>query len=64
MESTKNYPVSFNGKMRFTMELPMDMSREEIEKNVLNDDRTKNQLDGSTPKKVIVVPGKIVNIVM
>jgi len=50
--------------MRFTMELPMDMSREEIEKNVLNDDRTKNQLDGSTPKKVIVVPGKIVNIVM
>ena len=64
VESTKNYPVSFNGKMRFTMELPMDMSREEIEKNVLNDDRTKNQLDGSTPKKVIVVPGKIVNIVM
>ncbi len=64
VESTKNYPVSFNGKMRFTMELPMDMSREEIEKNVLNDDRTKNQLDGYTPKKVIVVPGKIVNIVM
>lgn len=64
VESTKNYPVSFNGKMRFTMELPMDMSREEIEKNVLNDDRTKNQLDGSIPKKVIVVPGKIVNIVM
>jgi len=64
VESTKNYPVSFNGKMRFTMELPMDMSREEIEKNVLDDDRTKNQLDGSTPKKVIVVPGKIVNIVM
>jgi len=64
VESTKNYPVSFNGKMRFTMELPMDMSREEIEKNVLNDDRTKIQLDGSTPKKVIVVPGKIVNIVM
>ncbi|MFV8281034.1 leucine--tRNA ligase [Christiangramia marina] len=64
VESTKNYPVSFNGKMRFTMELPMDMSREEIEKNVLNDDRTKNQLDGSTPKKVIVVPGKIVNIVI
>ena len=64
VESTKNYPVSFNGKMRFTMELPMDMSREEIEKNVLNDDRTKNQLDGFTPKKVIVVPGKIVNIVM
>ena len=64
VESMKNYPVSFNGKMRFTMELPLDMGKEEIEKNVLADDRTKNQLDGSTPKKVIVVPGKIVNIVI
>ncbi|GAA4308411.1 leucine--tRNA ligase [Pontixanthobacter gangjinensis] len=64
VESTKNYPVSFNGKMRFTMELPLDMSKDEIEKNVLEDERTKNQLDGSTPKKVIVVPGKIINIVI
>ncbi|MCP9199549.1 leucine--tRNA ligase [Gramella sp. GC03-9] len=64
VESKKNYPVSFNGKMRFTMELPLDMSKDEIEKNVLEDERTKNQLDGSTPKKVIVVPGKIVNIVV
>ena len=63
-ESVKNYPVSFNGKMRFTMELPLDMSKDDIEKTVLEDDRTKNQLDGSTPKKVIVVPGKIVNIVV
>ena len=46
------------------MELPLDMSKDEIEKNVLEDERTKNQLDGSTPKKVIVVPGKIVNIVI
>ncbi|MCM8569392.1 leucine--tRNA ligase [Gramella jeungdoensis] len=64
VESTKNYPVSFNGKMRFTMELPLDMAKDEIEKSVLEDDRTKNQLSGSTPKKVIVVPGKIVNIVI
>ena len=64
VESKKNYPVSFNGKMRFTMELPLDMAKDEIEKNVLADERTKNQLDGSTPKKVIVVPGKIVNIVI
>ncbi|MCM4156330.1 class I tRNA ligase family protein [Gramella sp. AN32] len=64
VESTKNYPVSFNGKMRFTMELPLDMKKDEIEKTVLDDDRTKNQLNGSTPKKVIVVPGKIVNIVI
>ncbi|WP_026914654.1 leucine--tRNA ligase [Christiangramia portivictoriae] len=63
VESKKNYPVSFNGKMRFTIELPMDLSKDEIEKNVLEDERTKNQLSGSTPKKVIVVPGKIVNIV-
>lgn len=63
VESTKNYPVSFNGKMRFTMELSLDMSKEEIEKTVMADERTQKQLDGRTPKKVIVVPGKIVNIV-
>ncbi|SHF67425.1 leucyl-tRNA synthetase [Salegentibacter echinorum] len=63
VESTKNYPISFNGKMRFTMELPLDMSKEEIEKTVMADERTQKQLDGRTPKKVIVVPGKIVNIV-
>jgi len=63
VESKKNYPVSFNGKMRFTMELPLDMSKDEIEKTVLGDERTQKQLEGRTPKKVIVVPGKIVNIV-
>jgi len=63
VESTKNYPVSFNGKMRFTMELPLDMAKGEIEKTVLEDERTQKQLEGRTPKKVIVVPGKIVNIV-
>ncbi|MGY5848081.1 leucine--tRNA ligase [Salegentibacter sp. HM20] len=63
VESTKNYPVSFNGKMRFTMELPLDMAKDEIEKTILADERTQKQLEGRTPKKVIVVPGKIVNIV-
>ncbi|WP_053971092.1 leucine--tRNA ligase [Mangrovimonas sp. ST2L15] len=63
VESSKNYPISFNGKMRFTMELPMDMSKEDIEKAVLEYDKTQEQLQGRTPKKVIVVPGKIVNIV-
>jgi len=63
VESMKNYPVSFNGKMRFTMELPLDMSKDEIEKTVMEDERTQKQLEGRTPKKVIVVPGKIVNIV-
>jgi leucyl-tRNA synthetase len=63
VESSKNYPISFNGKMRFTLELPLDLSKEEIEKVVMAHEKTIAQLDGKTPKKVIVVPGKIVNIV-
>lgn len=63
IESSKNYPISFNGKMRFTMELPLDMNKEDIEAAVLANDKTKEQLQGRTPKKVIVVLGKIVNIV-
>jgi len=63
IESTKTYPISFNGKMRFTLELSLNLSKEEIEKAVLEHDRTVQQLAGRTPKKVIVVPGKIVNIV-
>ena len=63
VESAKNYPISFNGKMRFTLELPLDMSKDEIEKTVMAHEKTQAQLAGRTPKKVIVVPGKIVNIV-
>ena len=63
LESSKNYPISFNGKMRFTLELSLDLSKEEIEKIVLEDEKTIAQLAGRSPKKVIVVPGKIVNIV-
>ncbi|WP_044401910.1 leucine--tRNA ligase [Lacinutrix sp. Hel_I_90] len=63
VESSKNYPISFNGKMRFTLELPLDMSKDEIEKTVLAHEKTIAQLEGRSPKKVIVVPGKIVNIV-
>ena len=63
VESTKNYPISFNGKMRFTLELPLNLSKEEIENRVLGNKKTISQLEGVTPKKVIVVPGKIVNIV-
>ena len=63
VESSKNYPVSFNGKMRFTLELPLDMSKEEIEKTVLAHEKTQAQLEGRTPKKIIIVPGKIINIV-
>ncbi len=63
VESSKNYPISFNGKMRFTLELPMDMSKDDIEAAVLANEKTIAQLDGRAPKKVIVVLGKIVNIV-
>jgi len=63
VESAKNYPISFNGKMRFTLELPLDLSKEEIEKTVMAHEKTQEQLQGRTPKKVIIVPGKIVNIV-
>ena len=63
VESSKNYPVSFNGKMRFTMELPLDMTKDDIEKVVLAHQKTQAQLAGRVPKKIIIVPGKIINIV-
>ncbi|UJH66181.1 leucine--tRNA ligase [Allomuricauda sp. SCSIO 65647] len=63
VESTKEYPISFNGKLRFKMQLPADMGKEEIEQAVMAHEKTADYLGGRTPKKVIVVPGKIVNIV-
>ncbi len=63
IESTKEYPISFNGKTRFTMELSLDMSKEDLEVAVMAHEKTIQYLDGRTPKKVIVVPGKIINIV-
>jgi leucyl-tRNA synthetase len=63
VESSKEYPISFNGKMRFKMELPTDMSTADIELAVMAHEKTKEQLQGRTPKKVIIVPGKIVNVV-
>ncbi len=64
LESTVKYPISFNGKVRFTLELPADLSKEELEKAALNHENTIKQIQGGSIKKVIVVPGKIVNIVM
>ena len=63
IESSKEYPISFNGKMRFTLELPLDMNKDEIEKTVMAHEKTQKQLAGREPKKVIIVPGKIINIV-
>jgi len=64
VESEYAYPVSFNGKMRFKLELPMTLSKDEIEKAVLEAEQSQKWLDGKAPKKMIVVPGKIVNIVV
>lgn len=64
VEDSQKYPVQFNGKVRFTFECPKDTPKEEVEKLVLAHEDTAKYLAGNTPKKVIVVPGKIVNIVM
>ncbi|WP_421920691.1 leucine--tRNA ligase [Marinifilum sp.] len=63
-EDTHSYPVSFNGKMRFKLELSLSMSKEEIEQEVLNCEQSQKWIDGKTPKKVIIVPKKIINIVV
>lgn len=64
VESAHKYPISFNGKMRFTLELPLDMDKAQIEKEVLANEQSQKWLEGKAPKKVIVVPKKIVNIVI
>ncbi len=63
IESEKEYPVSFNGKMRFTIKLPLDLTAAQIEEIVMADERTQQQLQGRTPNKVIIIPGKIINLV-
>ncbi|MHB9055350.1 MAG: leucine--tRNA ligase [Paludibacteraceae bacterium] len=64
IENSVKYPVSFNGKVRFTIELPANMDKEDVEKTALANEQTAKFLEGKSPKKVIVVPGKIVNIVL
>jgi leucyl-tRNA synthetase len=63
VESEKEYPVSFNGKMRFTIKLSLDLTVPQIQEIVLADERTIKQLDGRTPNKIIIVPGKVINLV-
>ena len=64
IEDTKTYPVSFNGKMRFTLELSLALDNAAIQQAVLEDSRTAEYLEGKTPKKWIIVPNKIINIVV
>jgi leucyl-tRNA synthetase len=63
-EDSFDYPISFNGKMRFNITLPVSMTKEEIINAVLADERTTKWLGGSTPSNIIVVPNRIVNIVI
>ena len=64
VEDEIEYPVSFNGKMRFKLPFSAALSKEEIEALVVKDDRVIQQLNGNQPKKIIVVPKKIINIVV
>ena len=64
VESAYNYPVSFNGKMRFVLNLSLDLSIEQIQEQVMAHADTIKWLEGKTPKKFIIVPGKIINIVL
>lgn len=64
VEDNFAYPVSFNGKMRYKVELPLTLPPKEVEEAVLSAPEAEKYLEGKTPKKVIVVPGKIVNVVL
>ena len=64
VEDSVKYPVSFNGKTRFTMEFAREASQDAIRKAVLSADEAQKWLEGKTPKKVIIVPGRIINIVL
>jgi len=63
-QDTKEYPVSFNGKVRFKIELALDMPKEEIEKIILEAEQSQKWLQGKPPRKIIVVPNRIINIVI
>jgi len=64
VEDAYDYPVSFNGKMRFKVKLPLNLKKEELETQLLKMEETNKWLNGKVPRKVIIVPGKIVNFVV
>ena len=64
VEDEINYPVSFNGKMRFKITLAAEMTKEQVEVEVMKYEKTAHYLDGKSPKKIIVVPKRIINIVI
>jgi leucyl-tRNA synthetase len=64
VESNFEYPVMINGKMRAKLNLPLSLTKEEIEKEIMSNETVQKWLEGNAPKKVIIVPGKIVNLVI
>ena len=64
VESSFEYPVSINGKLRFKREYPLSLTPAEIQADVVTAEEAQKWLDGKAPKKIIVVPGKIINIVI
>jgi leucyl-tRNA synthetase len=64
IENSFDYPVSFNGKMRYKLTLPADMPVQEIEKSVLEAPESQKWLEGKAPRKIVVVPNRIINIVL
>ncbi len=63
-EDTHEYPVSFNGKVRFKIELPLDMPKDQVEKKILSEPRAQKWLEGKTVRKFIFVPKKIINVAL
>ena len=64
IQKEMNYPVAFNGKMRFKILLSLDLDIEEIKRRILNHEKTQQYLDGNNRKKIIVVANRIINIVI
>ncbi|HCR53601.1 MAG TPA: leucine--tRNA ligase, partial [Cytophagales bacterium] len=64
IESTFEYPISINGKVRAKMNMALDMPKEDIQKLVMASEVVQKWTEGKAPKKVIIVPGKIVNVVL
>jgi leucyl-tRNA synthetase len=64
VENSFEYPVMINGKLRFKQEYPLDMSQDDIQKDIVTTEGAQKWLEGKQPKKIIVVKGKIINIVM
>ena len=64
VETSKEYPISINGKLRATMNISLDAAQPEVEKLVLESEVVQKWLEGKTPKKIIFVKGKMVNVVV